>query len=197
MITNIINISTASPEGDVSSVNGQTGDVVLTKASIGLGNVDNTSDADKPISVATQAALNNTVQLSGDQTIAGEKTFNNNVVMSADAQVLLGVSTSVNGIVLGVNGDPSLGMTVIDGGRTPDGLGFVADNNLVLSVHGAQVLINSPVVLRSYDVSTLPAVANNGGVAYCSDGDAGSPCLAVKSPTGWKVVSLGAAPSTT
>ena len=31
----------------------------ITKASIGLGNVDNTSDANKPISNATQAALNN------------------------------------------------------------------------------------------------------------------------------------------
>ena len=29
-----------------------------TKADVGLGNVDNTSDADKPISNATQAALN-------------------------------------------------------------------------------------------------------------------------------------------
>lgn len=30
----------------------------VTKAQIGLGNVDNTSDADKPVSTATQAALN-------------------------------------------------------------------------------------------------------------------------------------------
>lgn len=30
----------------------------VTKAQVGLGNVDNTSDADKPISTATQAALN-------------------------------------------------------------------------------------------------------------------------------------------
>ncbi|MBO7254603.1 MAG: hypothetical protein J6V36_04795, partial [Clostridia bacterium] len=43
--------------GAVASVNGQTGVVVLDKASVGLGNVDNTSDADKPISTATQAAL--------------------------------------------------------------------------------------------------------------------------------------------
>lgn len=41
----------------VMSVNGQTGVVVLTKADVGLGNVDNTSDANKPISTATQAAL--------------------------------------------------------------------------------------------------------------------------------------------
>jgi hypothetical protein len=42
----------------VNSVNGQTGTVVLTKSDIGLGNVDNTSDANKPVSTATQTALN-------------------------------------------------------------------------------------------------------------------------------------------
>lgn len=42
----------------VVSVNAMTGAVVLTKSDIGLGNVDNTSDADKPISNATQTALN-------------------------------------------------------------------------------------------------------------------------------------------
>ena len=41
----------------VTSVNGQNGVVVLSKSDIGLGNVDNTSDADKPISTATQTAL--------------------------------------------------------------------------------------------------------------------------------------------
>jgi len=43
----------------VSSVNGQTGDATVTKTDVGLGNVDNTSDIDKPISTATQAALDN------------------------------------------------------------------------------------------------------------------------------------------
>lgn len=43
---------------DVVSVNGKTGIVNLTKSDIGLGNVDNTSDANKPISTATQTALN-------------------------------------------------------------------------------------------------------------------------------------------
>ena len=36
--------------GAVTSVNSKTGDVVLVKADIGLGDVDNTSDAAKPIS---------------------------------------------------------------------------------------------------------------------------------------------------
>jgi stage V sporulation protein SpoVS/hydrogenase maturation factor len=42
----------------VSSVNGYTGTVVLAKGDVGLGNVDNTSDLNKPISTATQTALN-------------------------------------------------------------------------------------------------------------------------------------------
>lgn len=41
----------------VSSVAGRTGVVVLTKSDVGLANVDNTSDANKPISTATQTAL--------------------------------------------------------------------------------------------------------------------------------------------
>lgn len=43
--------------GAVDSVNGKTGDVVLVKSDLGLGNVDNTSDLNKPISTATQTAL--------------------------------------------------------------------------------------------------------------------------------------------
>lgn len=43
--------------GGVSSVNGQTGVVTVTQADVGLSNVDNTSDADKPVSTATQTAL--------------------------------------------------------------------------------------------------------------------------------------------
>ena len=46
---------------DVVSVNGYIGTVVLTKADVGLGNVDNTSDINKPISTATQAALDTKV----------------------------------------------------------------------------------------------------------------------------------------
>jgi microcystin-dependent protein len=42
----------------VSSVNGQVGNVVITKSDVGLSNVDNTSDINKPISTSTQSALN-------------------------------------------------------------------------------------------------------------------------------------------
>ena len=65
----------------VTSVAGLTGDVVLNKTNVGLADVNNTSDADKPISTATQIALNAkaddsaVVKLTGNQTVAGTKTF--------------------------------------------------------------------------------------------------------------------------
>ena len=49
----------------VTSVNGEIGDVILDKDDIGLDQVDNTSDADKPISDATQAALDNKMSVDG------------------------------------------------------------------------------------------------------------------------------------
>ena len=43
--------------GEVSSVAGRTGSVVLTKSDVGLANVDNTSDADKPVSILQEALI--------------------------------------------------------------------------------------------------------------------------------------------
>jgi hypothetical protein len=59
-IADFFNTTAAS----VSSVNGYTGVVVLTKSDVGLSNADNTSDANKPVSTATQTALNAKVDLS-------------------------------------------------------------------------------------------------------------------------------------
>jgi hypothetical protein len=44
--------------GCVVSVAGKTGTVTVVKADVGLSNVDNTSDANKPVSTAQQTALN-------------------------------------------------------------------------------------------------------------------------------------------
>ena len=63
----------------VQSVNGQTGNVALTKDDISLNNVDNTSDLNKPVSTATQNALN-TKQ---DKLTAGTNITINNSVISA------------------------------------------------------------------------------------------------------------------
>ena len=69
----------------VKTIEGQnilgSGNIDLVKADVGLSNVDNTSDSNKPISTATQTALdlkaNNSdvVKLTGNQTISGQKSF--------------------------------------------------------------------------------------------------------------------------
>lgn len=51
----------------VTSVNGAKGDVTVDAVSIGLGSVENTSDADKPISDATQLVLDSKLDLAGLQ----------------------------------------------------------------------------------------------------------------------------------
>jgi hypothetical protein len=49
---------TFAAQGNVQSVNGKTGVVVIDKTDVSLGNVDNTSDINKPISTLVQNALN-------------------------------------------------------------------------------------------------------------------------------------------
>jgi hypothetical protein len=54
-----------TPTDAVTSVNGYTGIVSLAKSDIGLANVDNTSDANKPVSTAQQTALDLKANLTG------------------------------------------------------------------------------------------------------------------------------------
>ncbi len=69
------NITPIKPSGEggvagVSTVNGRSDDVTLDKTDVALGNVDNTSDANKPVSTATQTALNLKVNASALGSIA-------------------------------------------------------------------------------------------------------------------------------
>ena len=66
--------------GSVISVNNMTGEVILTKSNIGLGNVDNTSDANKPVSTAQQNALNLKVNKAGD-TMTGDLTLQSKLII--------------------------------------------------------------------------------------------------------------------
>lgn len=101
------------PVGGINTVNGYTTpDVILYKADVGLGNVDNTSDVLKPISTATQAALDTTVKLTGAQTIAGVKTFSQRIDVSGRSQFKNHSDDgTLNGAVLEVrndSGNPSI-----------------------------------------------------------------------------------------
>ena len=93
----------------VTSVNGYTGTVILTKSDIGLANVDNTSDLNKPISTATQTALNgkqdNLVSGTSIKTINGQSVLGNgNIEITGDTgngivNILFTSTTDTSGLV--------------------------------------------------------------------------------------------------
>lgn len=59
--TKLAGVEAGAQVNTVTSVAGKTGAVVLAQADVGLADVDNTSDANKPVSTATQTALNTKV----------------------------------------------------------------------------------------------------------------------------------------
>lgn len=77
-----------------------------SKSTVGLGNVDNTSDANKPVSTAQQAALDNKVDkvsgkvLSTNDYTTTEKNKLDGIAASAQVNVL--ESVKVNGTALGI-----------------------------------------------------------------------------------------------
>lgn len=86
----------ASAAAPVQSVAGRTGTIVLAKADVGLSNVDNTSDADKPVSTATQTAL--------DGKAASSHTHAANAITSgtlAASLLPLATTSTVGGIIVG------------------------------------------------------------------------------------------------
>lgn len=98
----------------VSSVAGRTGNVVLNKNDVGLNNVDNTSDLNKPISTATQTALDTTVKLTGNQTIAGIKTFTSSIVGNISGNSATATKLATARTINGVSFDGSANITVSD-----------------------------------------------------------------------------------
>lgn len=88
----------------VLSVNGQTGVVTLTKADIGLSAVDNTSDADKPVSTAQAASIGQRLLFSNNLSDVGSvATSRTNLGLGTSAVLDTGVSAG-NTIVLGSGG---------------------------------------------------------------------------------------------
>lgn len=130
-----INIPEGDVEGPSSSTDdhlamfdGTTGKLLkdggaLNKAAVGLGNVDNTSDADKPVSTAQQSALN----LKQDVLVSGTdiKTINGNSILGSGNMV---ISADVEGPASAADGNIAIfdgitGKLIEDGGASIASLG--------------------------------------------------------------------------
>lgn len=84
--------------GDVTSVAGKTGAVTLTKGDVGLSNVDNTSDMNKPVSTATQTALNGKQDSDATLTaIGGLTTSANQFIMATGSDTFVMFNTGTLG----------------------------------------------------------------------------------------------------
>jgi hypothetical protein len=97
VLTNWIELLTPAPP--VQTVNGYTGTVSLSKSDLGLSSVDNTSDAAKPISTATQSALLLKANASALATVATSGSYTDlvNVPTTVSAASLSGIVPIANG----------------------------------------------------------------------------------------------------
>jgi len=89
--------------GPVASVAGRTGAVSLSKADVGLANADNTSDALKPVSIATKSALDGKSNLGHAHAIA-DVTSLQTVLDAKAAAVHAHVLTDVGGLQAALEG---------------------------------------------------------------------------------------------
>ena len=74
------------PQG-LQGIQGLKGDSGATASDVGLGSVDNTSDADKPISTATQTALNTKANLSSNTYTAPQRTNTSTSTSAIDFRI--------------------------------------------------------------------------------------------------------------
>ena len=99
----------ALPTAPVLSVNGYTGNVTLTKSDVGLGNVDNTSDATKNSATAT---LTNKDLTSVTNTFP---TFNQDTTGNAATATKLATARTINGVSF----DGTANITIYDSTKEP------------------------------------------------------------------------------
>ena len=107
-ITNIATNRVSGVKGD-SETSYRTGNVNITKANIGLGNVDNTTDANKPISTATQNALDLKEDKTNLKALAYKDSLSKSDVglgnVTNEAQIPLSQKGAANGVAtLDANG---------------------------------------------------------------------------------------------
>lgn len=152
----------ASAAAPVQSVAGKTGTVTLAKTDVGLSNVDNTSDANKPVSTAQQAALD----LKSPKTnpvFDGILTVDNSVVDGGSFTVATGATKTVT-----ISG---LAYGTIDanfGGYAPAGAGYM-HRHLSIGGHMTTAAFYNVATISSASSASIVLGAvtkNNGNVTF-------------------------------
>lgn len=159
--TKLAGIESGAEVNTVNSVAGKTGSVILVKGDVGLGNVDNTSDLSKPISTATQTALDGKQPLSTilTNTTASFTTLQETKLAGIEAGADVTDATNVNaaGAVMESDYSPSHSILVQQSGTGSPTALQVGNNTLIgrMSGGGSQIDDLSPT-----DVRTLLSISN-------------------------------------
>lgn len=129
----------------------------LTKSDVGLGNVDNTSDADKPVSTATQTALDGKVAKAGD-TMTGQLV---NTLGDADSIKVSHGTAAKTASILTERTDTNVGLRIgVGSGGINHGLYSTANSNwIVYADNAGRVYINdgkesNTVAIGNSDIGT-------------------------------------------
>lgn len=109
-------INSNNPAAPVTSVAGKTGVVTLVKADVGLDNVDNTTDANKPVSTATQTALNAKANTAITVTGADSLTGGGNLTANRTISLVGDAASPGNNKYYGTNGSGVKGYYDLTGG---------------------------------------------------------------------------------
>ena len=136
--------------GAVDSVNGKTGVVTLNKADIGLGEVDNTSDASKSVFSATKLSTARSIEITGDVSYS--------VSFDGSSNVTAAGTLADSGVVAGTYND-------IENALTP----ITIDSKGRVTAIGAPVTISTsfdnvtgkPTTLSGYGITDALSASDN------------------------------------
>jgi hypothetical protein len=124
-------------------------------------------------------------------------TFNSNGTLISSNVILDGSDMyGLNSIETSAVISPDNSSLQLDNFILPESVG-ASGQNMAVSGNGHFYFkddnrVIDPFILASYTVENAPGASDNtGGIIYCTNGNGGSPCLAVSDGTGWKRIALG------
>ena len=150
---------TALPSAPVTSVAGKTGAVTLVKDDVGLGSVDNTSDATKNVLSATKLTTPRAIALTGD--VTGTVNFDGSAGVSITATV---VDDSHNHVISNVDGlQTALDAKVDDAEKgAANGIATLDANGKVALTQIPDSVLGQLEYMGTWNLTTFPTATQKG-----------------------------------